>query len=152
MPSFIIPGVPLAQPRARATLRGSHSAIYQPRTPCDAWKATIAAVAGRAISAPLDGAVVLTMAFILPRPKGHYGAKGLRPSAPETHTARPDLDNLCKAVMDALKGIAWRDDAQVVELSTQKVYESPNRAIGALVSIHSRGDAGLHTNRAPSQA
>ena len=42
------------------------------------------------------------------------------------HTVKPDLDNLTKAVLDALNGIAWYDDAQVVELNVKKLYtENP---------------------------
>ncbi len=29
-------------------------------------------------------------------------------------TTKPDLDNYLKAIKDALKGICWRDDSQVV--------------------------------------
>ena len=35
---------------------------------------------------------------------------------------RPDLDNLNKSVMDALNGIVYRDDCQVVTLNSTKVY------------------------------
>ncbi len=42
------------------------------------------------------------------------------------HTVKPDLDNLTKAVLDALNDLAWHDDAQIVELNVLKVYtESP---------------------------
>jgi Holliday junction resolvase RusA-like endonuclease len=34
---------------------------------------------------------------------------------------RPDLDNLVKAVLDALNGLAWRDDAQIHTLHISKV-------------------------------
>lgn len=37
---------------------------------------------------------------------------------PDTH--KPDLDNIAKAVLDALNGYAYRDDAQVVELVVRK--------------------------------
>jgi len=46
------------------------------------------------------------------------------------HTGRPDTDNLAKAVLDSLTGIAWRDDAQVSQLTASKIYvagdESPH--------------------------
>ena len=42
------------------------------------------------------------------------------------HTVKPDLDNLTKAILDALNDLAWHDDAQIVELHACKVYtESP---------------------------
>lgn len=36
-------------------------------------------------------------------------------------TAKPDADNLVKT-LDALNGIVWRDDAQIVEMTVRKVY------------------------------
>ena len=38
------------------------------------------------------------------------------------HTVKPDLDNLTKSVLDALNGIAWYDDAQIVDLQVKKEY------------------------------
>lgn len=35
---------------------------------------------------------------------------------------RPDIDNYAKAVLDALNGVAWADDAQIVELALYKKY------------------------------
>ena len=43
------------------------------------------------------------------------------------HIVKPDLDNLVKAVLDGLNGIAWHDDAQIVELHISKKYvQSPH--------------------------
>lgn len=38
-------------------------------------------------------------------------------------TKKPDLDNIAKAICDALNGIAYRDDAQVVELYAEKRWD-----------------------------
>jgi Holliday junction resolvase RusA-like endonuclease len=38
------------------------------------------------------------------------------------HTSRPDLDNLIKTVLDALNGIAYTDDKQIVRLGATKAY------------------------------
>ena len=35
---------------------------------------------------------------------------------------RPDIDNIVKVAMDGLNGIAYDDDAQVVEISARKLY------------------------------
>lgn len=35
---------------------------------------------------------------------------------------RPDIDNIVKVVMDALNGVAYKDDSQVVDIKARKVY------------------------------
>jgi Holliday junction resolvase RusA-like endonuclease len=42
-------------------------------------------------------------------------------------TGRPDLDNLLKLVMDALNGLAYQDDSQVVRFHASKV--TPDRML-----------------------
>lgn len=37
-------------------------------------------------------------------------------------TKKPDIDNIAKVVLDALNGIAYRDDTQVIELIVNKSY------------------------------
>ncbi len=45
-------------------------------------------------------------------------------------TGKPDLDNIVKAVEDALTGVVWLDDAQVVSMEAAKLYaESPRVSI-----------------------
>lgn len=48
-------------------------------------------------------------------------------SEPDTH--KPDIDNVAKIVLDALNGVAWDDDAQVVRLTVSKLdrTRSPER-------------------------
>lgn len=37
-------------------------------------------------------------------------------------TRKPDIDNIIKAVMDGLNGVAYEDDKQVVEVKGEKLY------------------------------
>ena len=37
-------------------------------------------------------------------------------------TKKPDCDNIAKAVLDSLNGIAYKDDKQVVFLTVEKFY------------------------------
>ena len=39
---------------------------------------------------------------------------------------RPDIDKHCRACLDSLTGIVWRDDAQVVRLEASKDYGIPS--------------------------
>lgn len=73
--------------------------------------------------------IKLSLTFHLQRPKGHFrtGRKSheLRASAPSFPTGKPDALKLARAVEDALTGIVWRDDAQIVLEHLSKVYGSP---------------------------
>lgn len=73
-----------------------------------------------------EGPVALALTFTLQRPRGHYGtgrnARKLKPSAPWYVPTRPDTDKLLRAVLDALTGVGYRDDAQVAWVRMAKVY------------------------------
>lgn len=45
---------------------------------------------------------------------------------------KPDIDNVCKAVLDALNGHAWKDDAQVARMDVRKQYAMPDM-VGVVV-------------------
>lgn len=73
----------------------------------------------------VDGPLIVTIQVHLLKPK----------SKPKGHlwpTGRPDVDNYAKLVLDALNGIVWRDDAQVVLLVVSKIY-SESQGIDLLV-------------------
>jgi len=87
------------------------------------WKNYVAATARTAYDGPLlRGPLKVYFAFHVPRPKGHYGAKGLRASAPARPAVKPDVLKLARAVEDALSGVIWNDDAQIVEEYLSKQY------------------------------
>ena len=43
-------------------------------------------------------------------------------SAERTPTKKPDADNIAKVICDALNGVAYKDDTQVVSLYIEKTY------------------------------
>ena len=45
------------------------------------------------------------------------------------HTKKPDSDNVAKAISDGLSGLAYTDDAQIVELTVRKQYGSDPMAV-----------------------
>lgn len=95
------------------------------------YKNAVAAVAGSQYDASTDGLLEgplrLSVTVHVPRPKGHYGKKGLLPSAPARPTTRPDLTKLLRGIEDALTGVVWRDDAQVVSQHATKIFGEPAR-------------------------
>lgn len=40
---------------------------------------------------------------------------------------RPDCDNLAKSILDALNGLAYKDDKQITYLSIEKLYGEENK-------------------------
>lgn len=93
------------------------------------WKRLVAQEAGKAMEGAelLEGPLSLHVSVMIPRPKSHYGARGLRPSAPSAPTTRPDLTKYLRGIEDAMTGIVWRDDAQVITQSAEKRYGEPAR-------------------------
>ncbi len=79
-------------------------------------------------------AVAVELVFRLIRPAGHFGAKGLKASAPNAPATRPDVDKLARATLDSLIGLAFDDDSRVVKLSVTKLYATPGQE-GARITV-----------------
>lgn len=86
----------------------------------------------------IDGPVVVGIAFRLARPKGHYGKRGLRSTAPLVPAVRPDIDKLARCTLDALTGLAFADDSCVVHLTVSKNYTKPGDE-GAIITVDGWG-------------
>ena len=43
---------------------------------------------------------------------------------------KPDTDKLIRSILDALTGIVWTDDSQVVEILARKQFGTPGAEIG----------------------
>ena len=137
-------GVPVAQPRARARVRGRHAQVYNPPT-ADAWRQAVRLVVRDEVarSRPFkeEEAVAVQLEFIMPRPKSHMGtgrnAGQVKPSAPALYRKKPDLDNMCKAVMDELQGDGQlvHDDSQGVALSATKRYGEMDELPGVSILV-----------------
>lgn len=93
------------------------------------WKQEIAGRASEEMRGRplLRGPIAVELTFYLPRPKGHHGKHGVRRSAPAFPIVRPDIDKLSRAVLDALSGVVYADDAQIVEKTARKRYGEPAR-------------------------
>ena len=95
------------------------------------WKHYVATTAREAYRGELlRGPLCVQFLFVRPRPKGHFNShgqlnkKGLRETSP---TTKPDVLKLARAVEDALTGVVWFDDAQIVEEGLEKKYGEPAR-------------------------
>lgn len=121
---FIVPFAPVAWQRAGVTWTKQGPKHYTPAE-TRAWKKTVAVYARSAMrgAAPFAGALQLTLAFEVPIPPSWPNWKRDAAARGEiAPTIKPDADNFAKAVKDALNGIVWIDDAQVVEETIRKSF------------------------------
>lgn len=49
--------------------------------------------------------------------------------------AKPDTDNVAKVLLDALNGIAYYDDAQIVDMQVRKFYDENPRVVVTIRDI-----------------
>lgn len=83
-------------------------------------------------------AVEMSLVFSLKRPLAHFisnkrGPGRVRQNAPKSTSAsaRPDIDNLVKFVLDAMSGVLYADDCQVTTLHTVKVFDDSDDCFGS---------------------
>ena len=127
---IFVPGEPKGQPRPRAFARNGMVRMYDPAT-AEGWKCAIADEWRRSVPKleTITVPVSLTLRFYMPRPKSHFNSKrSLKSTAPFYHAKKPDVDNMAKAVMDALTQLqVWQDDDQVVILKVGKYFANGGR-------------------------
>ena len=139
--TFYVSGEPKGQPRPRAVRMGPGVRIYDPGT-ADLWKQAVADHAEleqRLTPDPTTQPLMMELEFVMPRPRKHYrtGKKAheLKPDAPIWHLTKPDVDNLAKATVDSMAGIAYDDDRSIASLTATKRYAGPGEPTGCLISI-----------------
>jgi Holliday junction resolvase RusA-like endonuclease len=75
---------------------------------------------------PFSGPLAVTVSFRYRRPQSHYMRGVLRETAPVHYTQTPDLDNVEKAVLDALNKVAYADDKQIIRKYSEKLWHHEN--------------------------
>jgi len=130
MVSFTVHIAPVAKARPRVSMRHGRAFAYTPKKSADYERL----IAEQCPKAPKDGPLALNLQFGIPIPASWSKRKKadalsgvIRP------TSRPDIDNYIKAVMDAVNGLAYHDDAQIVSLFAKLVYsETPHVSFEAV--------------------
>lgn len=144
---FTVVGKPVPQGSTRAFSRGGRiHTTNDPTGTIERWRGDIRSAFRPApdepVPQPWQGAISMRLAFRLPRPKSHFLPANsrrpepvLRPDAPFVAEGGPDLDKLARAVLDALTGQAYVDDAQVASLATFKAYPGVGQQPGVDVRV-----------------
>ena len=137
MIEFTVPGIPVAQPRQRTRVANFGGRMvaqnYTPeKHPANEFKATVRRCFPAGESAT-DEPVTVLLRFVFPRPASKTRKRGDNPRLPKI--SKPDCDNLAKSVLDALNGIAYRDDSQVWNLQVWKIIGEPGEVARVDVAI-----------------
>ena len=141
---FFVPGKPepAGSKRAFALKQGGRYtgrvAVTDANKNSKGWKAAVRKEAERAYTEePWDCPIRLIVRFTLLQPKSHFrtgrNAHLLREDAPRMPISKPDTTKLLRGVEDALTGILWRDDAQIVHQTVSKAY---GHRQGAVIEVH----------------
>lgn len=112
-----------------------------------AWEAK-QAMAGRE---PMAGPLEVEFTFLMPRPKSHMLRGRVRNGAPWYPIGKPDALKLARSVEDALTGIVWWDDSQVVCEHIDKRYANDNETPGVVVEVRTVGTTPTTTSNSQLQ-
>jgi len=123
MTSFFVEGAPQGKGRPRFTGKRA----YTPKRTVDYEKQIAQAYDGECLA----GALFVDVTAFFPIPKSYSKAqKNAIEKGNLTPTKKPDADNIGKIVLDALNGVAYEDDKQVINLRVRKKY-----AVGTRVGL-----------------
>ncbi len=116
---IFFPIVPVSKGRPRFTRTGH---AYTPKKTAD-FEKSIAKHYTNEGGELFVGPIEVKIIFQMPIPKG-YPKRVIRQIEEGTlkHTKKPDVDNLGKAVLDALNGVAFTDDSNITRLTLVKRY------------------------------
>ena len=125
--TITIPGKPRGKGRPRfsratgRTYTDDATAVYE-----NLVKNMWMTVVGERLSGEL--AVSIEAHYAIPTSKPKKMQAAMRDGAMRP-TTKPDIDNVIKAVLDGLNGVAYADDSQVVALSASKRYSDDPRVV-----------------------
>ena len=117
-----IPPTPKGRPRFSRV--GKNVRVHKPAVTAKFEKMVSALCKEQWDATPLDGPIKIELNFYITPPRT---VKRKYP------TVRPDVDNYVKSVLDGMNTIIYRDDAQIISLTANKIYRAES---GIEVTIH----------------
>ena len=123
---FTVPGMAAPQGSKRLVrLRNGRTVMFDQCKRLKPWRAAVAYEAGRVwVGPPAAAACAISVEFVVERPKSHWRKAGTLTNKAPLHPGKPDIDKLCRALLDGLTGVVMVDDSQVIWLNAHKRYGS----------------------------
>lgn len=113
----VIFSVPFVRGKGRVRFVRATGSAYIPDATASAMEQIRMAYvkAANGIKAPRGTSVFVRIETSRPMPKSRPKRMKCEPDV-----FKPDIDNICKLVLDALNGVAWEDDTQVTAIEADK--------------------------------
>ena len=129
--TFTIPGEPVGKGRPRVDRGRAHTPkktkAYEEKV-----KWCYLQAHGRMLEGPIRMTVIAL--YYIPKSASKRAREAMLNGALKP-TKKPDIDNVIKCLMDALNGVAYKDDAQVVKIQALKYYGAQPKVIVRLSEI-----------------
>lgn len=131
--AFFVPGRP--SPQGSKEYKGKNRAgkaiLVESSKRVKPWREQIAWHARQQNPEMLAGPVAMRLEFVMVRPQRLPKSKPTPPATQRTG----DIEKLARAVNDALSGICFRDDAQVIDMHLRKRIAEPEEPSGVHITI-----------------
>lgn len=140
---FIVPGPVVGKARPRFSRVGNYVKTYTPKKTADYEKSVKEAYLNEVRYQPMRFSnrepieIVVNAYFEIPKSASKKAKTKML--LEEYPTKKPDADNILKSIADALNGVAYSDDCQIVTATVNKFWSETAQAEITLRSIHERG-------------
>lgn len=129
---FTVEGLPVAKARPRVTRYGT----YTPAKTKNYEELVQYSFKSQCKCGVLEGPLEIAIEFYMYIPKStSKKRRRLKNNKEILPTKRPDFDNLTKSITDALNGLAFKDDNQIVVAHIYKYYSDDPRAVVRIETI-----------------
>lgn len=136
MIEFTVEGKPVGKARPRVTRNGT----YTPTKTKNYEKLVQWSYRNKYKGQALNGPIRLDITFFMYIPKNTSKKRTEMKIAREIlPTKKPDWDNMAKAITDALNGLAYKDDNQIVEAHIYKYFSDDPRAVVRIQELEKEG-------------
>ena len=139
--SFVIPGVAVGKGRPKFARRGNFVTTYTPEKTAS-YENLVKLHSGIAMNGrnPFTEHVGCTISIEVIPPASWSNKKRTAALCGDLlPTSKPDIDNVVKGIFDAMNGIVWIDDKQVVDLTVRKRYAETARVLVAVSEFEGNG-------------
>lgn len=135
--NFIVNDKPFGKQRPRFARKGRYISTYTPRETVEYENKVRKTYQKTVGDIQLEGPIEVNITGVFPIPESASKKQKIEMmNGTMQHTKKPDCDNIGKSILDALNGVAFKDDAQICMLSIRKKYGDPPKVIVSLKEIN----------------